>query len=104
MKIKILALIFLLFCSNTFSQNEWEEIGIILWKNKFFLSINFDPNTSVGGYFGLKILDKFVVGYSYENSINYFDNYNNGNHSIFFKIKLNRSINNYQSPCYSIIN
>ena len=74
------------------------------WKNKFFLSINFDPNTSVGGYFGLKILDKFVVGYSYENSINYFDNYNNGNHSIFFKIKLNRSINNYQSPCYSIIN
>tara|TARA_B100000524_G_scaffold347731_1_gene250329 strand:- start:38 stop:967 length:930 start_codon:yes stop_codon:yes gene_type:complete len=56
------------------------------WNEKFYSSVNLDPKASIGGYFGIKVIEKFIIGYSYESSINKFNNYNNGNHSIFFKI------------------
>ena len=59
------------------------------WNNKLYGSLNFDPKSSVGGYFGIKLFEKFVIGYSYDTSINNFNNYNSGNHSIFFKVNLN---------------
>lgn len=63
------------------------------WKNKYFTSFNIDPNTSIGGYVGFKILEKHIIGYSYESSINKFTNYNNGNHAIFLKLKFDNFLN-----------
>ena len=59
------------------------------WNDQLYASINLDPKTSVGGYFGVRILQNFIVGYSYDTSINNFNNYNTGNHTIFFKVNLN---------------
>ena len=59
------------------------------WKDQFYTSLNLDPKASVGGYFGLRIIDKFIIGYSYDTSINNFNNYNSGSHTIFLKVNLN---------------
>ena len=59
------------------------------WKDQLYSSLNLDPKASLGGYFGIRIFDKFIVGYSYDTSINNFNNYNSGNHTIFLKVNLN---------------
>ena len=113
MKLKILALIFLLFYSNTFSQNEWEEIGIILSSGY----------AQTGGAVAVSN-DGFIIASS-SVSPHYTTNLETdfGSNNFDGNVKVSRAVfdytgqltgweqigqelygNNYQSPCYSIIN
>ena len=58
------------------------------WKEKIYGSLNFELDSSIGAFAGFRFLEKFMVGYSYDISVNKFSNYNGGIHSIFLNYRL----------------
>ena len=71
------------------------------WKEKFYSSINLDFNASVGAFVGFRFLDIYMIGYSYDTSINNFSNSNNGIHSFFLNIRFNDYWGRKRCSCYS---
>lgn len=58
------------------------------WKEKFYANANFELDVSAGFFTGYRFLEKYMVGYSYDISVNKFANYNNGTHSFFINYRL----------------
>jgi type IX secretion system PorP/SprF family membrane protein len=58
------------------------------WREKVIGGINFEINSSVGGYFGIEALKNIHVGYAYDTSINTFIKHNSGSHTFFIKYKI----------------
>lgn len=58
------------------------------WKEKFYASLNFQFDSSIGIFSGVRFMEKFMVGYSYDISVNKFSDYNGGIHSIFLNYRL----------------
>lgn len=58
------------------------------YKEKFYGSLNFDFNNSIGAFTGYRLMEKIMVGYSYDTSINKFSNYNGGIHSVFLNYRI----------------
>lgn len=63
------------------------------WQDKFYGGLNVDLTSSIGGFAGFRFAEKFMVGYSYDNSITRFSKSNNGTHGFFLNIRLD----NYNS-------
>lgn len=58
------------------------------WKQKFYGSLNFELDSSIGVFTGFRFTERFMVGYSYDISVNKFSNYNGGIHSMFLNYRL----------------
>lgn len=66
------------------------------WQNKYIGGINFEYNSSIGGFFGIAVLKNFKAGYAYDYSLNNFSNYNSGSHTFFLSYTLE---NNDSEKC-----
>jgi type IX secretion system PorP/SprF family membrane protein len=57
------------------------------WEDKLYTSINVDLNSTIGGFVGFRFSEKYMLGYSYDSSINSFSKNNGGIHSVFMNIR-----------------
>ena len=71
------------------------------WKDKFYGSVNLDLSSSVGGFAGFRVAEKFLLGYSYDSSITNFSSSNNGIHSFFLNIRLEDYSRNEPNSFYT---
>lgn len=71
------------------------------WEEKFYGSLNIDLNSTFGGFAGFRINEKYMIGYSYDTSINNFSNSNGGIHSFFLNIRLENNWSREKCGCYS---
>ena len=46
--------------------------GTLNWQEKFYGSLNIDLNSTIGGFTGFRFAEKYLLGYSYDSSINKF--------------------------------
>tara|TARA_B100001175_G_scaffold309372_1_gene310981 strand:- start:7213 stop:8142 length:930 start_codon:yes stop_codon:yes gene_type:complete len=76
------------------------NLGMI-YKNNLFGNFNFEPGTSFGLFSGFRVLEDFIIGYSYDISTNNFNNYNNGSHMLIVKYELNGILGNKDCSCYN---
>ena len=58
------------------------------WEDRLYTSINVDLNSTIGIFFGFRFDEKYMLGYSYDSSINHFSGNNGGAHSFFMNIRL----------------
>lgn len=72
-----------------------------VWSEKFYVSLNFEPSVSVGSFVGVRFLEKYMIGYSYDASINSFSRYNDGSHSFFVNFRLEDFWKRERCSCYS---
>jgi type IX secretion system PorP/SprF family membrane protein len=75
--------------------------GTVNWQEKFYGSLNVDLNSTIGGFAGFRIAEQFLLGYSYDASINKFSNSNGGIHSFFLNIRLEDYWQRERCGCYS---
>ena len=68
---------------------------------QFYLDLNIDLNSTIGGFAGFRIAEQFLLGYSYDASINNFSNSNGGIHSFFLNIRLEDYWQRERCGCYS---
>lgn len=71
------------------------------WKEKFYTSLNIDFNSTIGVFAGFRFMDMYLLGYSFDNSINNFSNSNGGVHSFFLNIRFNDYWGRKRCSCYS---
>ena len=71
------------------------------WKEKFYTSLNIDFNSTIGAFAGFRVMDKYLLGYSFDTSINNFSNSNGGIHSFFLNIRFNDYWARKRCGCYS---
>jgi len=71
------------------------------WQENLYGSINIDLNSTIGGFAGFRFAEKFLIGYSYDASINNFSNSNGGIHSFFLNIRLEDYWKRERCGCYS---
>jgi type IX secretion system PorP/SprF family membrane protein len=71
------------------------------WEEKFYGSLNIDLNSTFGGFAGFRFDEKYMIGYSYDSSINNFSNSNGGIHSFFLNIRLENNWSREKCGCYS---
>lgn len=58
------------------------------WRNQYLGGLNFEYNSSVGAFLGVKIFENLKIGYAYDYSINDFSKYNDGTHTLFMSFTL----------------
>lgn len=75
--------------------------GTLNWQEKFYGSLNVDLNSSLGGFAGFRVNEKYLLGYSYDTSITNFSNSNGGIHSFFLNIRLDDFWQRERCGCYS---
>lgn len=68
------------------------------WREKFFAGLNIEADVSAGGFAGVRFLEMFKAGYSYDSSINRFGAYNQGVHSIFLSFELMNDREHTRTP------
>ncbi len=73
----------------------------LYWKDKFYGSLNIDLKSTIGGFAGFRFTEKFMIGYSYDASINKFSSGNDGIHSFFLNIRLEDYWKRERCSCYS---
>jgi hypothetical protein len=72
------------------------------WEDKLYASINVDFNSTAGGFVGFRFAEKYMLGYSYDASINRFSKYNSGIHSVFLNIRLEDYWKRERCNCYAV--
>jgi type IX secretion system PorP/SprF family membrane protein len=75
--------------------------GTLNWQEKFYGSLNIDLNSTIGGFAGFRFAEKYLLGYSYDSSINKFSTSNGGIHSFFLNIRLEDYWKRERCSCYS---
>ena len=75
---------FCLWCANKYSVCRNTKLA----RKKNYGSLNVDLNSTLGGFAGFRINEKYLLGYSYDTSITKFSNSNGGIHSFFPNICL----------------
>jgi type IX secretion system PorP/SprF family membrane protein len=75
--------------------------GTLNWQEKFYGSLNIDLNSTIGGFGGFRFAEKYLLGYSYDTSINKFAASNGGIHSFFLNIRLEDYWKRERCGCYS---
>ncbi len=75
--------------------------GTLNWQEKFYGSLNIDLNSTIGGFTGFRFAEKYLLGYSYDSSINKFSTSNGGIHSFFLNIRLEDYWKRERCSCYS---
>ena len=75
--------------------------GTINWQEQFYGSLNIDWKSTIGGFAGFRISENYLLGYSYDASINNFSNSNGGIHSFFLNIRLEDYWQRERCGCYS---
>lgn len=75
--------------------------GTLNWQDKMYGSLNLDLNATVGGFVGVRFAEKFLLGYSYDTSINKFSGSNGGIHSFFLNIRLEDFWQRERCGCYT---
>ena len=75
--------------------------GTLNWQEKVYGSLNIDLNSTIGGFAGFRVAEQFLLGYSYDASINNFSNSNGGIHSFFLNIRLEDYWQRERCGCYS---
>lgn len=68
-------------------------------KDQIYVSPNFEPQSSIGIFTGIRIYENYVVGYSFDKSITKFNSQNNGTHSFFLSFNI-EGRNNKPCSCY----
>jgi len=71
------------------------------WKEKMYGSINADLNSTVGAFAGFRFAEKFLLGYSYDTSVNNFSRSNDGIHSFFLNLRLDDFWQRERCSCYT---
>lgn len=75
--------------------------SIFNWQEQFYGSLNIDFNSTIGGFAGFRFSEIYLLGYSYDASINNFSNSNGGIHSFFLNIRLKDYWQRERCGCYS---
>lgn len=71
------------------------------WHEKFYVSLNIDLNSTVGAFAGFRFLEQYMIGYSYDSSINGFSRENDGIHSLFLNIRFKDYWRRERCGCYT---
>jgi len=71
------------------------------WHEKFYLSLNLDLNSTIGAFTGFRFLEQYMIGYSYDTSINNFSRENYGIHSLFLNIRFKDFWGRERCGCYT---
>lgn len=75
--------------------------GTLNWQEKFYGSLNIDLNSTIGAFAGFRFAENYLLGYSYDTSINTFSTSNGGIHSFFLNIRLEDYWKRERCSCYS---
>lgn len=71
------------------------------WEEKFYGSINFETDVSIGGFFGMRFMKNFMAGYSYDSALGEFSKYNGGIHSFFLSFRISELTKRRRCSCFS---
>ena len=74
----------------------------INWKEKLMGSINFETKVSMGGFVGFRFIKNFMIGYSYDISLNNFSKNNDGIHTVLINYRLKNIWGIKQCSCYTL--
>jgi type IX secretion system PorP/SprF family membrane protein len=71
------------------------------WQERLYVSVNFEPEVSIGGFIGIKFLDHIIAGYSYDFAVNHFGRYNGGIHTFMLSYKLEDYWSSERCSCFT---
>ncbi|WP_338032156.1 PorP/SprF family type IX secretion system membrane protein [Flavobacterium ammonificans] len=69
-------------------------------KDEIYASANFEFKSSIGVFAGIRLYEKYLIGYAFDKSITKFNSQNNGTHSLFLNFNIDGR-NNRPCSCYS---
>lgn len=78
----------LLYRYTSGAQGELFIMATVDWRDSFFGGLNVDVDTSIGAFAGVRFLQNFKAGYSYDTSVSKFRTYNQGIHSFYLSFEL----------------
>lgn len=65
------------------------------YQNKLLASVNFQPTSSLGGFFGYRFKNNFSFGYAYDSSINKFSSSTGGCHTFYLNFRIDDLFSNH---------
>ncbi len=71
------------------------------WKDKLITSLNFEIESTVGGFVGFRFFENFFGGYAYDTSINDFRKYNGGIHTFLINFRLGDYWSKKRCACFT---